>query len=299
MNTLHSMAIFVRVAQQGAFARAARELRMSPAAVTKHVAALETHVGARLFDRTTRHVSLTEAGRVFLERSRECLQAVDDAETSVRSLSGEASGPLRVTAPVDLQEVLAPAIAAFAARHSKVTLDVRLSNRGVDLVEEGIDVALRVAPALEGSFIARPIAPVAIVLCASPAYLRQHGRPRRPAELAKHRAIVFGEPKPRDAWTFVRDGKRVQASLAASLVTNGGELIRGLAISGAGVAVLPSFLARRALAEETLEQLLPEWTVQPALTLFALYQHRRFVAPKVAAFVTTMKDQLGAQSPWK
>lgn len=288
MNTVQSMSIFVRVAQQGAFAKAARELRMSPAAVTKHVRALESHVGARLFDRTTRHVSLTEAGRLFLERSRECLQAIEDAEASVRSLSTEPAGLLRVAAPVDLQEALAPAIAAFTARHPKVTLEVRLSNRGIDLVEEGVDVALRVAPQLQGSFIARPIASVAAALFASPAYLKLNGRPKRPADLAKHRAIVFGEPHPRERLTLERNGKRVEVTLHSALITNGGELIRGLTVYGAGIALLPSFLVRA-----PLERLLPEWDVLPGLTLFAIYPHRRFVSPKVAAFVTTMREQFG------
>lgn len=292
MNTVHAMAIFTRVAQQGAFAKAARELRMSPASVTKHVAALEAHVGARLFDRTTRHVSLTEAGRVFLERARECLQAVADAEASVRSLSHEPSGLLRVAAPIDLQETLAPALAAFTARCPKVSLDVRLSNRAVELVEEGFDVALRVAPALEGSFIARPLAAVQVFLCASPAWLRANGRPRRPRELATHRAIVFGEPRPRDQWVFERAGRRVPVSLHAAMTTNGGELIRGLVCAGAGVAALPSFLAQRPLAEGTLERLLPDWAVLPALTLFAIYPHRRFVSPKVSSFVTVMREAL-------
>src|SRR5262252_8118397 len=147
MDIVDGMRVFVRVAQRSGFAAAARELRMSPAAVTKHVAALETRVGARLLDRTTRRVALTEAGRVYLERCHECLQAFDDADAAVSELSDAPRGKLRISRPVDL-------------------------------VEEGFDVAIRAAAKLEGDYVARPLAPLRLGVYAAPSYLREHGRPR-------------------------------------------------------------------------------------------------------------------------
>src|SRR5262245_38353266 len=145
MDTLQCMRVFARVAQRSGFASAARDLRMSPAAVTKHVASLETSLGVRLLDRTSRNVALTEAGRVYLERCVACLEASEDAAESVRQLASEPRGTLRVTAPYDLQAILAPAVARFIQCNPKILIDVRYSNRAVDLVEDGYDVAVRVA----------------------------------------------------------------------------------------------------------------------------------------------------------
>jgi DNA-binding transcriptional LysR family regulator len=155
MNTLQSMKVFVRVAQRSGFAAAGRDLRMSPAAVTKHIAALEARVGARLFDRTTRSVGLTEVGRMYLERCLECLQAFEDADAFVGTLGNSPAGLLRVTAPVDLQNHLPTVVGRFMNEYPKVTVDLELSNRPIDLVEEGFDIAIRGASSLDGRFVAR------------------------------------------------------------------------------------------------------------------------------------------------
>src|SRR5262252_7995233 len=178
MDIVDGMRVFVRVAQRSGFAAAARELRMSPAAVTKHIAALEARVGARLLDRTTRRVALTEAGRVYLERCHECLQAFDDADAAVSELSDAPRGKLRISAPVDLHAQLPVVLASFARAYPDVMVDVRLSNRPVDLVEEGFDLAIRAAATLEGDYVARPLAALRLGVFAAPSYLRERGRPR-------------------------------------------------------------------------------------------------------------------------
>lgn len=300
VDTLQSMKIFVRVAQLPGFAAAARDLRMSPAAVTKHVAALEARVGARLFDRTTRNVGLTEAGRVYLERCLECLQSFEDADASVSQLSNAPKGLLRVTAPIDVQSFVASVVADFIKAYPDVTVELRLSNRPVDLVEDGVDVAVRFAAALDGQFVARPLATLHLVLVAAPAYVEKHGGVRRPQDIESHRGIVFSEPRPREEWTFVRNGKQVKARLRPVMMTNGGDAIRSALVAGVGITVAPTFLVHEELAAGRLVRLLPDWDVVPEPKLFAVYPHRRFVSAKVRAFVETLRAKFGdgTRDPW-
>jgi DNA-binding transcriptional LysR family regulator len=187
VDQLQTMKVFVRVAQRAGFAAAARDLSMSPAAVTKHVAALEARIRARLFDRTTRSVSLTEAGRAYLERCLECLQAFEDAEDSINRAGDKPAGRLRVTAPVDFGPGIMASLSRYMNRYPDVVVDLQLSNRAVDLVDEGFDVSLRIAPSLTGQYVARPLAVTRVAILAAPDYLRRYGRPRTPDELAKHR----------------------------------------------------------------------------------------------------------------
>lgn len=294
------MKVFVRVAQRSSFTAAGRDLTMSPAAVTKHVAALEARVGARLFDRTTRSVALTESGRIYLERCIECLQAFDDADASIGELSREPRGVLRVAAPVDLGNELAPIIARLMSEHPQIRAELQLSNRPVDLVEEGVDVAVRVAASLDGRYVARPVASSRVGVFAAPAYLREHGRPGRPEELAQHRALVFLEPRPRDEWIFERNGRSVRVKLNGCMTSNFGAALSAACAAGAGLLVAPSFVTHVDVAASRLEQILPDWRVLPELHVHALYPHRRFLAPKVRAFVEALVAAFGASTndPW-
>jgi DNA-binding transcriptional LysR family regulator len=299
VDVLQSMKIFAQVAQRSSFAAAARELRMSPGAVTKHVAALEDRLGTRLFDRTTRRVGMTEAGHLYLERCQECLQAVDDADASVNLLAKEGRGVLRVTAPVDFGQVLSPVLAEFMERNPGVILDLRLSNRSVDLVEEGIDVAVRVARSLDGQYVARPLALSRLGVWAAPAYLRKYGRPRVPEDLATHRHLVFAEPRPLDEWTFERDGQQRRIKLAPVMTSNNGEALRLAAQRGVGLAIAPSFMTGAELAAGLLEPVLQDWSL-PAFRVVALYPHRRFVSAKVRVFVEALRAAFGdgTVDPW-
>ena len=299
MDRLQGMKVFVRVAQDAGFAAAARELRMSPAAVTKHVSALEGQIGTRLFDRTTRRVALTEAGRVYLERCLECLQVLEDAEASVSELAKAPKGLLRVTAPVDFGEHLMPVLAEVMSAHPDIAVDLRLSNRVVDLVEEGIDLAVRVAPALDGRYVARPLARSRLVFYASPQYLDRHGRPRRPEELPAHRCLVFAEPRPMEEFVFTRGRRKVRIRLKPVLSTNSGEAFRAALHQGVGVGPMPSFLARRELDAGRIEPVLGDWSL-PEYHVFAVYPHRRFVSPKVRVLVDALRARIGdgSQDPW-
>lgn len=293
MDTIDAMRTFARVAQRQGFARAARELRVSPATVTKQVAALERRISTRLFDRTTRRVVLTEAGRIYLERCLECLQAVDDADASISELSAAPRGKLRISAPVDLQTHLSRILGSFMKEYPQINVDLRLSNRAVDLVNEGFDVAIRAAASLDGPFVARALTTLRFGVYASPSYLREHGRPRKPADLARHRAIIFVEPRPWDTLTFERGDKQVRVNLLPAFATNAGDACREITVAGIGVAAAPAFLMRPAVEDGRLEQVLRECTVVPPARLWAVYPQRRFLPAKVRLFVDTLRTAFG------
>jgi DNA-binding transcriptional LysR family regulator len=294
MDTLQSMQVFVRVAERQGFAAAARDLSLSTPAVSKHVAALEARVKARLFDRNTRSVSLTEAGRVYLERCLDCLNALEDADASVAELGKAPKGLLRVTAPVELPEPFPSVLNAFMRQHPDVLVDLRLSNHPVDLVEEGIDVALRMAPSLDGRFVARPLAVAQMGLFASPGYLAARGRPKKPADLDAHRGLIFVEPRPIDEFTLVKGRRRVRVKFKPAMLSNNGGALLRAAINGFGIAPAPTFGVHPEVDAGRLELVLPEWEILPSYRMYAVYPHRRFLSPTVRAFVETLRAAYGA-----
>jgi DNA-binding transcriptional LysR family regulator len=301
MDMVDAMRTFVRVAQRRGFARAARELRVSPATVTKQVAALEARVGARLLQRTTRRVVLTEAGRLYLERCLECLQAFEDADASLSELSAAPRGKLRVSAPIDLHADLPAVLGSFMRAYPQISVDLRLSNRAVDLVNEGFDVAIRAAATLDGPYVARPLAALRFGVYASPRYWNERGRPKKPTELAGHRAIVFVEPRPWDTLVFERGGKQARVTLAPVFTSNSGDACRDMAAAGIGITAAPSFLMRAAMEEGRLEQTLRDWTLLPRPKLWALYPQRRFLPAKVRLFVEALRAAFGGdpeRDPW-
>jgi DNA-binding transcriptional LysR family regulator len=257
-------------------------------------------VRARLFDRTTRKVGLTEAGRSYLERCLECLQAFTDADASVNQLGDRPAGVLRVTAPVDVGPSIMAAISRFMKAHPDVVVDLQLSNRPVDLVEEGFDVAIRVAASLTGQYVVRPLALVGIGIFGAPAYLRAHGRPRRPEDLASHRMLVFTEPRPRDEWVLERAGKRVGVKLKPAMLSNNAQALQVALREGVGLCMIPSFLASEDAEAGRVEPLLIDWSVVPQIRMFALYPHRRFVPAKVRVFIEALRADLGdgTRDPW-
>lgn len=292
------MRVFARVAQRASFAGAAHDLRMSRASVTKHVVALEKRLGTRLFDRTTRSVSVTEAGRIYLDGCLNCLQAYDDSEAAVGELSTQPKGVLRVGAPFDMNRHLPDLFARFMSAHPAIDLDVRLSNRTFDMVDEGIDVYLRVTNTLGPDVIARRLATTWLAVWGARSYFERHERPRTPLDLRSHRFAVFNEPPILDTWAFERDGQSDEVRMRAKLVANSGDVLISAVCRGAALAVLPSFL----LTPDHLAQIEPvllEWNIGHR-GVYAVYPHRRFVPSKVRAFVDFACQVLGdgSRDPW-
>ncbi len=292
------MRVFARVAQRSSFAAAARDLRMSRASVTKHVAAIEERHGVRLLDRTTRSVSVTDAGRVYLDRCLECLQAYDDSEAAISELGSEPRGRLKVGGPFDFSHHLPRLVARFMNAHPAIDVELQLSNRTLDMVDEGIDVYIRITNSLPQDVIARPLAITRMGLWAAPSYFRKHERPRTLADLAKHRFALFDEPPLRDEWVFERAGKRTKVRLEPRLVTNAGDGHVAAVCEGVTMAVIPSFLLPSDHAKR-LERVLPDWSLGHR-GIFAVYPHRRFVPAKVRSFVDFLRANLGdaTNDPW-
>src|SRR6516162_460735 len=223
MDRLTAMEVFVRVVEKGGFTAAAAHLRLSRAMVSKHVQDLEAHLGARLLNRTTRKLSLTEAGRVYYDRSTQLLAELAETEEAVGELQAKPRGRLRVNAPVSFGSLhLAAAIADYMATYPDVAVELTLNDRIVDLVEEGYDLAVRVARLADSSLIARRLAPCRFVVCASPGYLKRHGRPEHPADLAQHNYLCYSYSAGGDEWRFDGPDGSIAIQLKEMLQTNNG-----------------------------------------------------------------------------
>lgn len=285
MDRFLEMQTFGAVVDAGSFVKAADALGMSKAAVSRYVGDLETRLGVRLLQRTTRRLSLTGEGQVFYARSKELLAGVDEAEAEITSRSGAASGLLRVNAPVTFGiRHLAPLWGVFRARYPKVTLDVTLADRVVDLVEEGYDVVIRIATLPSSTLISKRLATTRMVLCASPEYLKAYSVPRHPAELAAHAVISYSYWSTRDEWHFDGPQGHVSVKTQPCMHTNSGDTCRAAALAHQGVILQPTFLVGDDLAAGTLVELMPEFH-SIELGIYVIYPTRKHVSPKVRALV--------------
>ncbi|MCW5652938.1 LysR family transcriptional regulator [Hydrogenophaga sp.] len=292
MDRFQEMSVFSAVVDAGSFVGAADALALSRPVVSRLVADLETRLGVRLLHRTTRRLSLTAEGEVFHARCKELLAGVAEAEAEITSRSGEATGLLKVSAPVSFGLLrLAPLWPGFLARHPRVKLDVVLSDRMVDLVEEGFDLAVRIARLPASSLVSRQLATTRMVVCASPAYLRRHGRPREPADLARHSVVAYSLLSMGDTWSFEGPGGPASVKVEPRLRTNSGDTCRAAALRHAGVIMQPAFLVEDDLRAGTLVALLPDYRC-PELGIHAVYPSRKHVSPKVRLLIDHLERSL-------
>lgn len=293
MDQLTSMRVFVRVVDLAGFAAAARMLDLSPAMVSKHVAALERRLGVPLLARTTRRVVPTEAGQRFHAHCVEILRAVDEAEQEVGTQAQEPVGCLRITAPVEFgQRHLAPLLPPLLRRHAQLSIYLDLSNRVVDLVEEGLDVAIRIAPALDTALRGRQITTSRLLLVAAPAYLRRQGTPKTPEALTQHTTLSFALGPGRH-WVLARDGERRAVDVAPRLLATSSDAVREAALAGSGIAMLPTFLVDDALARGALRVVLPQWDIA-TLRIYALHPNRRTNPARLRVFLDALVERFGA-----
>jgi DNA-binding transcriptional LysR family regulator len=285
MDRFEEMRVFTAVIDTGSFVGAADALGMSKAAVSRHVAELESRLGVRLLHRTTRKLSLTPEGETFHARCRELLEGVQDAEAEITSRSGEATGVLKVNVPFSFGLLhLAPLWTEFMARHPKLTLDVTLSDRVVDLVEEGFDMAVRIARLPNSSLVSRKLAATRLVLCASPEYLRAHGTPAHPSELAQHEVLVYSWLSMGEAWEFTGPDGPVSVTVQPRLRTNSGDTCRVAALNHRGIVLQPTFMIGPDLEAGTLVEVLPGFR-SLELGIYAVYPSRKHVSPKVRLLI--------------
>jgi DNA-binding transcriptional LysR family regulator len=298
MDRLAAMEAFVRVVERGGFTAAAEDLRLSRAMVSKHVQDLEEHLGARLLNRTTRKVSLTEAGRVYYERSTQLLADLAETEGAVGELQAKPRGRLRVNAPVSFGALhLGAAVADYMAAHPEVTVELTLNDRVVDLVEEGYDLAVRIARLADSSLIARRLAPCRMVVCASPDYLERTGRPRTPEDLPGHNCLGYSYGQARDEWRFDGPDGPAAVRVRGGFQANNGDVLRAAALRGAGLVLLPSFIVGTDLVSGGLVPVLPGYRV-PELAIHAVYPPGRHLSAKVRSFVDFLVPRYGERPAW-
>ncbi len=285
MDRFNELKVFVSVAENGGFAKAAARLRSSPPAVTRTVAALEQRVGVQLFNRTTRMVSMTEAGRRFLEHARRILTDLDVAESELAGESTMPSGHLTITSPVTMGRMMLPSIVTdFLHAHPHVTAKVLLFDRITNLIEEGIDVGLRVGQLPDSSLIARQVGEVGRILVASPAYLSKHGRPKDPTDLKRHSMIAFTGLLPSREWVFGEAKTARRITLKPRFEINDAAAAIAAAEGGGGITIALSYMVARQIGERRLQQVLGSFAPS-AVPVQLVYPESRLVAPKVRAFV--------------
>jgi DNA-binding transcriptional LysR family regulator len=282
------MVVFAAVADTGSFTAAARHLAMPKSTVSRKVGELEKRVGARLIQRTTRRLSLTDVGRVYSEHCARISREADEADLAVQQMQATPRGLLRVTAPPSLR-TLGQIAAEFLKRYPDVRIEVVCTDRNVDLVAEGFDVAIRAGPLTDSSLIARKVAMVKDILVAAPAYLRRRGSPRAPLELQEHETIAFGSGPSPGVWSLHNAGESIDLRLRPRLAVNDLDWMHEAARRGIGIARLPEYVCREDLHAGRLHQVLTEWSLGET-PVHALYPTPRHLSRKVVTFIEMLRD---------
>jgi DNA-binding transcriptional LysR family regulator len=299
MDRFQAVTTFCRVVEAGSFARAAERLGVSVSSVSRQVSDLEAHLGARLLNRTTRRLSLTESGQAFFERSVQLLADLEEAEVAVSAASVVPRGTLRLTCSATFgARHLAPAVAAFAARHAQMRFDVELSERVVDLVEEGYDLAVRVGETGSQNLVGRRIGTTRLVCCAAPSYLARHGEPKKPEDLANHACLTYEYAPTRNVWTFRdRRGGELGVRIGGPIHASNGRFLEALAAQGAGIAREPDFIVGPDVRAGRLQPILRRYE-PPPLSIYVVYPSRRHLSAKVRAFADFLVERF-ANERWE
>lgn len=291
MDTLTSMKVLLQVVESGSFVAAAERLHLSTAMTSKHVMHLERNLGVRLLNRTSRHLSLTEAGKTYYEQCREMLNNLEMVEAAVRQSAVVTRGVLKISAPVWFANPLfTRALAKYRSRYPDVLIDLNLNDRVVDLVEEGFDLALRVTPNQpDSSLLTRRICPIQFMLVGSSDYLQRNGYPKTSNELSKHVGISYYYSQFADEMFFEGSNGRETVKLAVSIRSNNTAMLYQATLAGMGLAVLPEWLIEDDLTSQRLEELKPHYTL-PTSSLYAIYISRRYLSPKIRTFVDFLAE---------
>jgi DNA-binding transcriptional LysR family regulator len=298
MDKFQEMQAFVAIVDKGSFVRAADTLNISKAAISRQVADLEQRLGIRLLNRTTRKLSLTDEGQLFYMRCTDLLNGLEEAESELSLRRGEPSGHLRVSAPVTFGiSHLAPLWGKFLQQHPKISMEVSLSDRTVDLVEDGFDLAVRISRVPHPTFIARKLASTKMMLCASPAYLKRHGTPKQPHDIADHNVISYTYWSSKDEWEFTHANGRVEVvKTRPRLHANSGDTCVAAALQDQGIVMQPDFLVYDALCKGKLKQLMKDYqTVE--LGIYAIYTSRRQLSLKLRSLIDFLVDSF-QQPAW-
>lgn len=300
-DVVHGMLVFTKVVQAGSLSAAARELGVSTAVVSRTLSALEARLGVRLLNRTTRSLHLTDEGASYYETCQRILAEIDEADAAVTSRRVEPQGVLKVALPASFgHQHIAPLIPRFAERYPKIELALSLSDRSINLIEEGFDLAVRIAELKDSSLAARKLAPNRRVVCASPAYLRTHGEPRTPQDLARHNCLVATwEHGFAMTWEYKSPaGKRGSVRVTGRYACDNWEVLREWAIAGLGVALKSTWDVRKQIEDGSLVPLLPGYDFGTDVAIYAVYPHRRHLPAKTRVFIDFLAESFGPEPYW-
>lgn len=300
MESLTDIAVFVQVVDSGSFTAAADRLGISKSVVSKYVTRLEDRLDARLLNRTTRRLSLTEVGRAFYERSHLGLREIEEAEAEVSRLQGAPRGSLRINCPMSFGILhIAPALPEFLSRYPDLSVDMSLDDRRVNLVDEGFDLAIRIGELPDSSLVARRLGPCRHVVCGAPGYFKRHGLPRTPEDLRDHNAITFKyQDSPRE-WHFVKpQGGVIRVPVSGSIQMNNSLGLREALVNEAGVTLTPTFVVGDDIKTGRLQAVLSDYKLLE-VSIYAVYPQRRHLSPKVRAFVEFMVERISDRPYWE
>lgn len=298
MTEIGAIPVFVAVADHGGFAAAARHLGLTKSAVSKRIGVLEAHLGTQLFHRSTRSISLTEAGEIYLVHAAQALGAAQDAEDAVAALQGQPIGLLRLSTPMSFGQLhVAPLIAAFLRQYPGIRIDLTMDDKFVDLVEGGIDVALRAGTLPNSALIARKLAPIHSVIVAAPDYLAQSGTPETPEDLLAHSCLHYAYSRDPSEWRLAGPAGDMRVQTSGVLRVNNSEALCTVLLDGLGIGRLPTFIAGAHLTSGRLVRVLPEYRL-PEQALYAVFPERKHMPAKVRAFLDFVVERIGHDAPY-
>ncbi len=298
MEGFGAIPVFVAVVENGGFSAAARTLGISKSAVSKRINQLEAHLGVRLLHRTTRKLSLTEAGERYFEHASRALAAAGQAEDAVTELQGEPQGHLRISAPMSFGRLhVAPLIPKFLKRCPKLQIDLVMDDQKVDLVAGGFDVAIRAGNLPASTLIARKLAPVRQALCASPDYIDRYDQPGRPAELSSHNCVLYSYSSDANEWTLIGEGGPETVTVSGSYQVNNSEALLEALREGVGIGRLPTFVAGPDLKTGRLVKLFESYSL-PDFTIYAVFPERQYLPAKVRVFLDFAIEHFGGDRPY-
>lgn len=298
MDTLTSMKVFAAVVEAGSFAAASDRLDMSRAMTSKYVAHLEEHLGTRLLQRTTRKLTLTEAGSTYYERCVQILADISEAEEGALHLNETPRGTLRLTLPVSFGILhMGPVISGYMKQYPDVKVDIMVTDRRVDLLEEGLDMAIRIGSLSESGLVAKKFASDRIVICAAPEYLQRNGTPKTPEELAQHNCLTYSYAASGDEWKMEGPGGMHAVKVSGTLRATNGDVVKLATLGGLGLMRQPLFLCGEELRQGRLVEVLKEYR-SPELGLYAVYPSRKHLSAKVRTFVDFIAGAFNLKSDW-
>lgn len=298
LDLFYAMQVFTTVVDQMSFAKAADKLDLSRGMTSRYVAKVESHLGVRLLNRTTRHLSLTEAGQAYYQRATQVLALVEEADQFAAKDASQPRGTLRVTTSMAFGAThFGRAIRDYLQKYPQLKVDVTLNDRVVDLIEEGFDVAVRIASRIDQGLIARPITKARIVACASPSYLKAHGTPKAPADLIERNCLTYAASERPNEWHFRQGGRNIMVKVSGDLSGNNGNILCDAAAAGLGVILQPTFLVHDLLRTRKLVRILKDYEPEP-LTVYAVYPNRQFLPPKVRSLIDFLLEHFGPDPYW-